>query len=73
MYNFKLNNVISTGENTFIARTSFKQLKGLLDFETININSKKEVPYVPLEDEATIYFTIDKNSLSYNNDTKELL
>ena len=73
MNNFKLNNVISTGENKYMAKASFTELKGLLDFDTININPNKEVPYVPLEDEATIYFTIDKDSLSYNNDTKELI
>jgi hypothetical protein len=71
MSNLKLNNVLATGENTFIVRMTFSELKDLVNFETIIIDLKKEVPYVPLEDEGIIYLNIDKDTISYNNETKE--
>lgn len=72
MSNLKLNNVLSTGENTFIVRMSFSELKDLIDSGAIHLDINKEVPCVPLEDEGVIYLNIDGNFVSGYNKEKEL-
>jgi hypothetical protein len=72
MSNLKLNNVLAIGEDTFIIRMTFGELKNLVDSKAIQIDLNKEVPYVPLEDEGVIYLNIDKDSISFNNENKEL-
>jgi hypothetical protein len=72
MNSLNLKNVISTGENTFIARMSLSELKNIIDFDAIEINCEKDVPYVPLENESIIYLNIDKKNAYYNKQTNVL-
>jgi hypothetical protein len=72
MNSLNLNNVIPTGENTFIVRMTFSELKDLVNFDAIEIDCKKDVPYITLEDESVIYLNIDKKNLYYNKQTNVL-
>ena len=68
--NLKLTNVANIREK-FLTEVPFQELKEIIYGGLIDIDISKDVPYIPLEGNETIYLNINKSAMEYDTNNKE--